>query len=67
MFTKKGRLARAECHHLSSVTVRNSGIERTVCETCGHVSFRSLEELSGSPDRRVFERTAERAQQSSGS
>lgn len=61
MFYRRGRLAPAECDHPSRVTVRNAGIERTVCESCGHVSFRSAEELSGEADRRKFERDIERS------
>lgn len=60
MFAKKEKIARTGCDHPITVTVRNSGIERTVCETCGHVSFRALESLSGTADRRMFERAAER-------
>lgn len=60
MFTKKDKVARTGCDHPTTVTVRNSGIERTVCETCGHVSFQSLESLSGTADRRRFERAIER-------
>jgi hypothetical protein len=60
MIAKRGMFARAECEHTSSVTVRNAGIERTVCETCGHVSFRASEGLSGTVDRRMFERDIER-------
>jgi hypothetical protein len=60
MFSKRGRFARTECDHPTSVTVRNHGIERTVCEACGYVSFRTTGELSGSADRRQFERTIER-------
>lgn len=58
---KKRKRARGQCSHPSSVTVRNSGIERTVCETCGHISFRGLEGLSGKAQRRQFERDVERA------
>lgn len=61
MFVRKPRPARADCEHLDTVTVRNSGIERTVCETCGHVSFKGLEELSGSVKRSQFERASERS------
>jgi hypothetical protein len=60
MLVRKGRLASAECEHKNIFTVRNSVIERTVCEACGHVSFRGLEGLSGIVDRRQFERVAER-------
>jgi hypothetical protein len=60
MFVRKGRFASTDCEHLPTVTVRNSGIERTVCEACGHVSLRGVEGLSGTVDRRRFERDAER-------
>lgn len=59
MFSKKAR--RAECEHRNIVTVRNAGIERTVCEACGNVSLRGLEGLSGSVSRSQFERESERS------
>jgi hypothetical protein len=62
MFSRKGRHARAQCDHARTVTVRNAGIERSVCENCGHVSFRALEGLSGTVERRQFERDIEREQ-----
>ncbi len=64
MFIKKEKVARSGCDHPTTVTVRNSGIERTVCETCGLVSFRRLEGLSGTADRRKFERAVERPPES---
>ncbi len=60
MFSKKYKLARADCDHIHAVTIRNGGIERTVCESCGHVSFRGLEGLSGTASRDQFMREAER-------
>jgi hypothetical protein len=60
MFGRKGKFASADCEHLSTVIVRNSGIERTVCEACGNVSFRGIEGLSGTVDRGRFERNTER-------
>lgn len=67
MFARRGgRFARVECEHLENVTVRHAGIERTVCEACGRVSFRAAEELSGKTDRSKFERPVERAQQTVG-
>lgn len=60
MFTNREKVARTRCAHPTTVTVRNSGIVRTVCETCGHVSFRPLEGLTGTADRRRFERATER-------
>lgn len=64
MFAKKNRSARADCEHAHMVTVRNSGIERSICEECGHVSFRAHETLSAA-DRKQFEReNARRPRQS---
>lgn len=60
MLSRRGRFARADCEHIDTVTIRNGGIERTVCETCGHVSFRGLEGLSGMASRSQFERASER-------
>lgn len=60
MFSKT-KFARPDCDHIDTVTVRNSGIERTICEACGHVSFVAQEGLSGTVSRRQFERESERA------
>jgi len=62
VIAKKGRGGR-ECDHSETVTVRNSGLERTVCEKCGNVSFRALEGLSGSARRSQFGRLIERPNQ----
>lgn len=61
MNVRKVRFARG-CEHHTVITVRNSGIERTVCESCGHVSFRGMEGLSGTADRKQFEREIERSE-----
>lgn len=66
MFSRRDRFARGECEHTSTVKVRNSGLERTVCETCGNVSFRGLEGSSGRPSRGQFERVVERSHSISG-
>ncbi|MEX1124283.1 MAG: hypothetical protein WD895_03070 [Acidimicrobiia bacterium] len=33
------RLIGPNCEHENVVVVRSAGLERTVCEQCGHVSF----------------------------
>ena len=66
MFARRDRRARGQCEHLENVTARNGGIERTVCEACGHMSFRGLEGLSGRPDRSQFERDRARSQETVG-
>lgn len=58
MFARKR--ARTSCAHVDMVTVRTAGIERTVCENCGMVSFRPIEGLTGQAARNQFEREAER-------
>jgi hypothetical protein len=61
MFNRRDRFAHGECEHSSTVKVQNSGLERTVCASCGHVSFRGLEGLSGKASRGQFERGVERS------
>ncbi|HUG08664.1 MAG TPA: hypothetical protein VMP13_07200 [Acidimicrobiia bacterium] len=63
MFTRNKRSTRAHCEHRDVVTVRNAGIERTVCETCGWVSFEAHESLTGGAERSQFERETERPHQ----
>lgn len=36
-------LPRRACEHDDLVTTRNHGLERQVCESCGHVTVRLLE------------------------
>ena len=48
------------CSHDVTVSVRMSGLERVVCERCGHVTVRYLSALSGSVDRSRFAREADR-------
>lgn len=50
-----------ECLHHELVTVVSIGMERVICESCGHVSFRYLGELSGNIDRSRFGRQVDRA------
>lgn len=51
---------RQGCLHAASVTVVSAGVERIICEGCGHVSFRYLAELSGKVDRSRFLREVDR-------
>jgi hypothetical protein len=61
MFGKRGRVSRAKCEHPQTISVRTAGIERVVCESCGHVSFSMVDDLIGSPSRDQFERATEGA------
>jgi len=60
MFAKRDRFANSRCDHPTNVIVRNAGIERTVCEACGRVSLRRLQESFSAVDRSRFERPIER-------
>lgn len=66
LFARRRRPAAADCTHAKTITIRNSGIERTVCEECGYVSFRAQEGLSGNASRTQFERESERTQSTVG-
>jgi hypothetical protein len=39
VIAKLGQMLTNKCSHRRTVVVRSSGIERIVCESCGHVSF----------------------------
>lgn len=58
----RARLQRPGCEHLDTLSVVAAGIERTVCESCGHVSFRFMHDAT--PDveiqRSMFARDIER-------
>ncbi len=47
------------CAHGSTITVMSAGLERIVCEDCGHMSFRYASALSGDVDREQFARRSE--------
>jgi hypothetical protein len=51
---------RQECLHDEIVIVVSTGLERMICEGCGHLSFRCLAELSGKIDRSRFVREVDR-------
>ena len=60
MLAKRARSAQERCGHTKRVAVTNSGIQRSVCEDCGHVSFNATEGLSGTAERSQFVRATER-------
>lgn len=49
----------AECAHETCLTITAAGVERSICETCGHISVRFLSELSGPVTREHFARPAD--------
>ena len=48
------------CSHSGAITVRSTGIERIVCETCGHVSIRFETAANDEFQRDVFARQSRR-------
>ncbi|MGH8915913.1 MAG: hypothetical protein ACRDZM_15540 [Acidimicrobiia bacterium] len=54
------RIRQDRCAHRVTMTVKSAGIERVVCEACGHVSVHFLSDLSGEVDRDRFARSIER-------
>lgn len=55
------RIRPGECAHDSVLTVSAAGVERTICETCGHISVNFPSKLSGPATRRHFARPADEA------
>lgn len=49
----------AVCSHQSTVTVITGGLERVICEDCGHVTIRYESMISGDLDRSMFSRDAD--------
>ncbi len=50
----------ADCAHASTISTTSAGVERTVCEDCGHMSFRyESVTSSGVVDRDKFARRRE--------
>ncbi len=48
------------CSHRVTVSVRSTGVERVVCEECGHVSVHFLSDLDGEVERTSFARPSDR-------
>jgi hypothetical protein len=57
--TRRSRQA-AECRHTETMSTTTAGLERIVCEACGHLSFRFPEVMRRGPvDRERFIRPAD--------
>lgn len=50
-----------QCLHETMLAVAASGVQRAICETCGHISVRFLSELEGPVFRSRFARPADEA------
>jgi hypothetical protein len=57
------RIAGKECPHAETLITTTAGVERIVCETCGHLSFSFPEALSGPVHRRWFARPADQIEE----
>ena len=49
----------AQCQHETRLTVTAAGVERSICETCGHIGVRFTFELAGPVTREHFARPAD--------
>ncbi|HSO49035.1 MAG TPA: hypothetical protein VLS86_00695 [Acidimicrobiia bacterium] len=60
---KRVRQAANVCQHTETLITATAGLERIVCETCGHLSFNFPDVLSGPVHRRWFARPADRVEE----
>jgi len=60
--TKRARQL-SDCPHIDTLTTTTAGLERIVCEACGHLSFNFPEVLAGPVNRRWFARPADRVEE----
>lgn len=60
---KRVRQSAKVCPHTETLTTATAGLERIVCESCGHLSFNFPEVLSGPVHRRWFARPADRVEE----
>jgi hypothetical protein len=57
----RARPRSGQCLHESNLSVAAAGVERSICENCGHISVVFLTEMSGPVYRRKFARPADEA------
>jgi hypothetical protein len=55
------RIRPGECTHDIVITVYAAGVERAICETCGHISVSFPSEVTGPVTRDHFARPADAA------
>ena len=53
---RKEAKLRANCAHEAMLSTTTAGIERTVCEACGHLTMRHVAMACGPVDRAIFAR-----------
>lgn len=62
--TWRARTRPGECLHKTTLTVKAARVERSICETCGHISVRFMDEIAGPIFRNRFARPADLAAKS---
>lgn len=53
------RIRSGQCPHEVRLAVTAAGVERSICETCGHISVQFVSEMSGPVTREHFARPAD--------
>jgi len=53
-----------ECLHETTLAIMAAGMQRAICETCGHISVRFISEMEGPIFRSRFARPADEAVES---
>lgn len=53
------RIRPGECGHETFLTVSAAGVDRSICEICGHISVSFPSEVTGPVTRRHFARPAD--------
>ena len=54
---KRGRHERIDCKHRKKQTTQNYGLQRRVCEKCGHVSVEFLFDVFAEEQQRLDTQT----------
>lgn len=62
--TMRPRTRPEPCRHDTVLSVTAAGVERSICETCGHVGVRFISEMSGPIFRSRYARPADEAVES---
>jgi hypothetical protein len=58
--TRWGGKKTDSCPHPDTISVRSAGVERVICNACGHVSFSYVGELTRTPGVSFAARAARR-------
>ena len=56
------RINAQTCVHAKSIVVNTVGLQRLICETCGHVSVKFTDDTSNEVRRTAFARNADELQ-----